>query len=214
MHNDSTKHRLFSTRTKQNHPGQLPEVKSKPTATEFLIETNILPLSLIGKAVKSFGWSAVVAFILGGLSVFGYAVVTPLPYPAKVAISVPVTPAPTPVPPAKTVRLSGVVRDANLRPVTERFWVGVLASQLGPVQNSEGSFVLEVPESSSYDVALWTNQEPASFYNRMPVEQDNKGLKLQYALPFRAPVHNAELSVNRHSNTRTRNEIARTFAEQ
>jgi hypothetical protein len=131
-----------------------------------------------------------------------------------------VTPAPIIAAPAavhqpKMVRLRGVVRDANLRPVTQRFWVGVLANQLGPVQNPEGSFVLEVPESSSYDVALWTSQEqPVSFYNRMPVEPDDKGLKLQDALPFLAPGRTVELSAGRASNTRSRNEIARTFVEQ
>lgn len=213
MPNDSTKHRNFSNHTKQNHPAQAPEVKSKPTSADFLIDTNILPLVLIGKGVKCFGWGAVAAFILGGLSVYGYAVVKPLPYPAKHE-TVLINPAPAPVPQIKTVRLRGVVRDANLRPVTERFWVGVLANQLGPVQNPEGSFVLEVPESSSYDVALWTGPEAVSFYSRIPAEQDDKGLKLQNALPFLTPVRTAELSPIPHSNTRARNEIARTFPGQ
>jgi hypothetical protein len=214
MPNDSTKHRTFSTHPKHSQPAKSPEVKANFTPAEFLIDTNILPLVLIGKGVKSFGWSAVLAFLLGGLSVYGYAVaVKPLPF-AKMEMPPPLAPAPAPAHQAKTVRLRGVVRDANLRPVTERFWVGVLANQLGPVQNPEGSFVLEVPESSSYDVALWTSQESVSFYNRMPAEQDDKGLKLQDALPFLAPMHTAELSRGRQPNPRTRSEIARAFDAQ
>jgi hypothetical protein len=207
MPNDSYKHRTFPSHAKQNQTGKSPDAKARATPAEFLIDTNILPLVLIGKGVKSFGWGAVAAFLLGGLSVYGYAVVTPLPYPAKHETSVVITPTPTPVQ-TKMVRLRGVVRDAELRPVTERFWVGVLANQLGPVQNPEGSFVLEVPESSSYDVALWTSQESVSFYNRMPAEQDDKGLKLQNALPFLPPVRIARLSSGPHSNPRPKSEIA------
>jgi hypothetical protein len=215
MLNDSTRHRTFSTHEKQTQPGKLPKAKAKSRFADFLIDTNILPLVLIGKAVKCFGWGVVVAFMLGGLSVYGYAVVVkPLPL-AKMEMPLPITPAPAPVHQPKMVRLRGVVRDANLRPVTQRFWVGVLANQLGPVQNPEGSFVLEVPESSNYDVALWTSQEqPVSFYNRMPVEPDDKGLKLQDALPFLMPARSVELSAGRASGTRSRNEIARTFADQ
>ena len=214
MPNESTKHRLFQTRAKQNRQGKSPDEKPRPTATDFLIDTNILPLVLIGKGVKCFGWGAVAAFILGAVSVWGYAVaVKPLPLAIK-ETPAPIVPAPTPVPPTKMVRLRGVVRDANLRPVTERFWVGVLANQLGPVQNLDGSFELKVPESSSYDVALWTSQESVSFYNRMPAEQDDTGLKLQDALPFLSTVRPAELAAGRRADTRARNEIARTFDTQ
>lgn len=198
MPNDSTKHRTFSSHAKQHHAGKSPAVKARPTPADFLIDTNIWPLMLIGKGVKCFGWGAVAAFILGGLSVYGYAVmVKPLPL------------AKTPI---QMVRLHGVVRDDERRPVTQKFWVGVLANQQGPVQNSEGSFVLEVPQSSSYDVALWTNPEqPVSFYNRMPVEQDDKGLKFQNPLPFASPVRTDELSASQPSTTKATNEIARTF---
>jgi hypothetical protein len=176
MPNDSFKHRTFPTRSKQNQTGKSPDTKTMATPAEFLIDTNILPLVLIGKGVKCFGWGAVLAFILGAFGVYGYAFVTRSLPLVTFATPAPL-PTPVPVPPTKMVRLRGVVRDADLRPVTERFWVGVLANQLGPVQNPEGSFVLEVPESSSYDVALWTSQESVSFYNRMPAEQDDKGLK-------------------------------------
>jgi len=200
-------------------PDATPNVPDKPTEVhvrksfaDFLIDTNIWPLVLIGKGVKTFGWSMVLAFMVGSLSVYGYAGATgTLPLFNLIRPAPPVPPAPTPNPGPKMVRLRGVVRDANLRPVAERFWVGVLANQLGPVQNPEGSFVLEVPESSSYDVALWTNQESVSFYNRMPVEHDDKGLKLQDALPFLPPVRVAAVAPNRHATTTPRTEIARVI---
>jgi len=207
MPNDSYKNRTFPTHAKQNHTGKSPDTETRATPAEFLIDTNILPLVLIGKGVKCFGWGAVLAFIFGAFGVYGYAFATKSLPLVTFATPAP-SPAPTPVPSTKMVRLRGVVRDADLRPVTERFWVGVLANQLGPVQNPEGSFVLEVPESSSYDVALWTSQESVSFYNRMPAEQDDKGLKLQNALPFLPPVRIARLSSGPHSNPRPRSEIA------
>ena len=213
MSNDSTKHRPLPTDTRPHHPSKPPEPDRKPSAVDFLIDTNILPFVLVGKGVRCFGWGAVAAFILGGLSVYGYAIVRPLPYAKVLTESVgPSTPATSPQP--KMVRLRGVVRDANLRPVTERFWVGVLANQLGPVQNPEGAFVLEVPQSNTYDVALWTSQESVSFYNRIPAEQDDKGLRLQESLPFLTTVRTADVRTPKGPSVSLKNEIARSFSDR
>jgi hypothetical protein len=213
MPNDLNKNMPFQTHVKPKSPGKSPKVKTRSTAAEFLIDTNILPLVLIGKGVNCFGWGAVLAFIFGATGVWGYAFVTKTLPLVKLEAPPSINPAPVTTPQVKMVRLRGLVRDASLRPVT-RFWVGVLANQRGPVQSPEGQFVLDVPESSSYDVALWTNPESVSFYTRMPAEQDDKGLKLQDALPFFEPMRTAELSTGRRSNTRPRTEIARAFDAQ
>jgi hypothetical protein len=186
MPNDLIKHRTFSTHEKQNRPGKPPKVKAKTRFADFLIDTNIWPLALVGKGVNCFGWGVVVAFTLGALSVYGYALVKPLPLTKT---------------PLQMVRLHGVVRDADQRPVTEGFWVGVLANQQGPVHNPEGSFVLEVPESNSYDVALWrpNKEQPAHVFEGWPVEQDARGLKFQNALVLDAPARTDELSASQAS---------------
>ena len=41
-----------------------------------MIDSGILPLVLIGKGVRCFGWAAVLAFTFGVLSLWGYAAVT------------------------------------------------------------------------------------------------------------------------------------------
>ncbi len=154
----------------------------KKGLAEFLLETNFTPLVIIGKCVQQFGWGAVAGFLIGAAAVYGYAVVVrPLPYAKSepAATPAPVVAAALP----KTVQLRGRVRDGKGSPMNERFWVGVLAKQLGPVQNSDGTFTLEVPQSSSYDVALWTS-ERINIYNGFAAEQDGNSYRLMEALPF------------------------------
>lgn len=163
-----------------------PESKTEPerkrSVAEFLLDTGFAPVVFIGKCVQQFGWAPVAGFLLGATAVYGYAVVKPLPY-AK-SVSPPVAPIVQPPPQTKIVQLHGRVRDGKGSPVNERFWVGVLAKQLGPVQNVDGTFTLEVPQSSSYDVALWTAESPVNIYNSFPAEQDGSGYRLRDALPF------------------------------
>jgi hypothetical protein len=154
--------------------------KRRPLA-EFLKDSGIWPLVLLGKGIEHFGWLPVAGFLLGGFSVYGYAVVQCLPYSKCVSPA----PALAPAPP-KIVQLHGRVRDATGNPINERFWIGVLAKQLGPVQNTDGSFALEVPANSSYDVALWT-AETINIYNGFAAEQDGSGYRLMEALPFLPP---------------------------
>lgn len=169
-------------------------MKAKSRVAEFLIDTNLLPLVLVGKGVKCFGWGTVAAFIFGALSVYGYAVaVNPLPFAKDHT---------------RTVRLSGTVRDGKQKLITDNIWAGVLAKQQGPL--ADGSFTMEVPESSSYDVALWNNEGFSRVFTGMPAEQDNKGLKVPFALTIPA----TELSAAEPANTKLKDEIARANGKQ
>ncbi len=185
MENHPTKHRPFGPEkhrspgphlnTKTNHPPK------KGSFADFLIDLNFAPLAFVGRCVKQFGAGAVAGFLLGAVSVYGYAVVKGLPY-AKGPLAEATIVAP-PLAPAKTVKLHGLVRDSDGKPVKEAFNVGVLAKQLGPVQNSDGSFEMEVPQSSSYDVALW-NSDTVKVYTGFAAEKDGLGYRLAQALPF------------------------------
>lgn len=186
MVNNPTKHRPPGTERHQG-PGISGNAKGnhgsekKPLAN-FLLETDIKPLVFLGQCVQYFGLAAVAAFLLGAVSVYGYAcLIKPLPFAktTEASAAIPVTqPAQS-----KMVKLHGVVRDSEGKPVKEAFSVGVLAKQLGPVQNSDGSFALEVPQRDSYDVALW-NSDTVKVYVGFAAEADGNGYRLQQALPF------------------------------
>jgi hypothetical protein len=190
MENHPTKHRPIGPE-RQRSPGfpHPPKANRRPKNApfaDFLLESNFAPLAFVGRCVKQFGASAVAGFLLGAASVYGYAVLKPLPYvrtsPAEAAlVTAPVQ--------SKTVKLHGLVRDSEGKPVREAFNVGVLAKQLGPVQNSDGSFEMEVPQSNSYDVALW-NSDTVKVYTGFAAEQDGRGYRLEQALPFLRPVTN------------------------
>jgi hypothetical protein len=158
-----------------NHPPK------KGSLADFLINIEFAPVAFVGRCMKQFGVGAVGGFLLGAISVYGYAVVKGLPLPRGSQSEMAIV-APTPVQ-AKTVKLHGFVRDFEGRPVKEAFNVGVLAKQLGPVQNSDGSFEMEVPQSNSYDVALW-NSDTVRVYTGFAAEKDGLGYKLAQALPF------------------------------
>lgn len=173
-----------SAEKNRNRSSAKTETESEPKGSlaEFLKETGFGPVVFIGKCVQQFGWGAVAGFLLGATAVYGYAVVKPLPYAKSVSPAIaPIVQQP---PQTKIVQLHGRVRDGKGSPVNERFWVGVLAKQLGPVQNVDGTFTVEVPQSSSYDVALWTAESPVNIYNSFPAEQDGAGYRLRDALPF------------------------------
>ncbi len=190
MENHPTKHRPIGPE-RHRSPGfpNPPKANRHPknaSFADFLLESNLAPLAFMGRCVKQFGAGAVAGFLLGAASVYGYAVLKPLPYakalPAEAAlVTVPVQ--------SKTVKLHGLVRDSEGKPVKEAFNVGVLAKQLGPVQNSDGSFEMEVPQSNSYDVALW-NSDTVKVYTGFAAEQDGRGYRLEQALPFLRPVTN------------------------
>jgi len=188
MENHPSKHRPIGPE-RQRSPGfpNPPKANRRPKNApfaDFLIESNLAPLAFVGRCVKQFGAGAVAGFLLGAVSVYGYAVLKPLPYGQFPHVD----PPPPPVQ-SKTVKLHGLVRDSEGKPVREAFNVGVLAKQLGPVQNSDGSFEMEVPQSNSYDVALW-NSDTVKVYTGFAAEQDGRGYRLEQALPFLRPVTN------------------------
>ena len=181
------------------------EPSKKGSTAQFLKDTGFGPLVILGKCIEQFGLRAVLGGLLGAMSVYGYDVVKGLPYGKAVITQV--VPISQPSQP-KTVQLHGKVRDGSGSPVNQRFWVGVLAKQLGPVQNSDGTFSLEVPQSSSYDVALWTS-ESINIYTGFPAEQDGSGYKLLQALPFLTPASTASLESPKPKRGESRPQIAR-----
>jgi hypothetical protein len=191
MENHPTKHRPFgperhhslgnSDTAKADHPAK------KKSFTDFLIDSGFAPLVFVGRCLGQFGARAVAGFLLGAIALYGYGLVSGLPY-VKSSTGNLVIPVP-PAPEAKTVKLHGFVRDFEGRPVKEAFNVGVLAKQLGPVQNSDGSFEMEVPQSNSYDVALW-NSDTVKVYTGFAAEQDGRGYRLSQALPFLQAITN------------------------
>jgi hypothetical protein len=150
----------------------------------FLIKTEIGPFVLTGKCMQYFGLKTVISFVLGATLVYGYAFFKPLPYLAKpLSESAAVVATQPPVksePPAKEIRLHGVVQDRNGHPVKEEFMVGVLLKRFGPLRNVDGSFAIDVPKSSSYDLALWNmGGKMVQVYDGYYVERDGDG----YILP-------------------------------
>ena len=215
MQNRPSKHR--SPFKQKNHTQGAPQdhqrVKRKPFSA-FLIDTGFWPLAFAGRCMQQFGLGAVVGFVLGAACVYGYAVVKPLPYAKPTANQ---SGQPTPPAQLKTVQLRGLVRDSLGRPVKEPFTVGVLAKQLGPVQNSEGSFALEVPQSNSYDVALW-NSETVRVFNGFAAEQDGNGYRLQQALPFLqavpdvATLPGSSAGIRDSSSTKPKEQLAQSLS--
>ncbi len=211
MPNDSIRHRAIRIHQKPQGKAyeQPPEVKAEATTEGFLIDSGFWPLVLIGKGVRCFGWAAVLAFVFGVVSLWGYAAATktvPL-----VELKAPPIALPSPSPQTKMVRLSGFVRDAKHQQVKGFVWVGVLAKQQGPVLDPDGAFSFEVPESDSYDVAVWSREGIAQVFDRMPVVQDAKGSgwRLSNPLPFPPSESTTEHSGTELANTRSKDEVAR-----
>jgi hypothetical protein len=115
----------------------------KKSWDNFLIKSGIQPLVFVGHCTRQFGFVGVAAFLLGAVSVYGYAIFRPLPY-AK---------ATEPPSQLKTIWLHGNVRDKDDKPMKEEFEIGVLAIRKGPFQ--DGSYSIPVPESDHYLVTLW-----------------------------------------------------------
>lgn len=143
---------------------------TKKSISTILKNCQYWPLTLLGHCIQHFGISAVAGALVGAAAVYGYAFFRPLPF-------IPVARQ------SSTVRLHGTVRGSENKPMKDEFYVGVLASQLGPVQNSDGSFVLEVPKSDAYDVALW-NGGTVKVFQRFEADPDGSGYRLQQPLPF------------------------------
>lgn len=185
MQNAPTKRRAPSAERKRNLAAAKTSHTGGPgSLAGLLIDSDLKAFVFLGRCVQHFGFGAVAGFLLGAACVYGYAFFKPLPYAVSAATESKIQPSPTPPVPSKTVQLHGWVRDAAGEPIKEAFTVGVLANQLGPVQNADGSFALEVPRSNSYDVAVWVDAETARFYRGFAAEPDGDGYRLQQALPF------------------------------
>ena len=129
---------------------------TKKSISAILKKSEYWPLTLLGHCVQFFGVSAVAGALIGAAAVYGYAFFRPLPFISVAGQS-------------STIKLHGTVRGSDTKPMQDEFYVGVLASQLGPVQSSDGSFVLEVPKSNAYDVALWNGGTVRSFMVSRPI---------------------------------------------
>lgn len=162
-------------------PRAIPQHRARPSSktrratkqksiSTILKKSQYWPLTLLGHCIQYFGISAVAGALVGAAAVYGYAFFRPLPL--------------TPVArQSSTVRLHGTVRGSEDKPMKDEFYVGVLASQTGPVQSSDGSFVLEVPKSDAYDVALWGGGTVKVFQS-VDADPDGSGYRLLYSLPF------------------------------
>ena len=218
MPNESIKQHALPIRAKLKSPRTSAEVKARSTLADFLIETGFWPLVLIGKGVKSFGWAAVLAFIVGAGGLWGYAAVTKTVPLVELKAPPPIT-LPAPSPQIKMVRLSGIARergqDGNLHPITEPFSVAVMANQKGqPGLDPEGTFFLDVPANNNYDVLLWKTKDDINFFDNMPAVQDNDGLKLQWPLRYKETPPSTEVSAVRHPATKSKIELAQAFTGQ
>ena len=146
----------------------------------FLIGTGVGPLVLVGKSMQSFGLLPVIGFILGAGLVYGYAFVKPLPWVPDRTVTIRPMPTPSPEPDQVRIQLHGTVEDSDGQPMKEPFMVGVLLKQLGPLRNSDGSFAIDVPKNTSYDLALWNvGAQRVQVYNGYPAKRDGDG----YSVP-------------------------------
>ncbi|HMH42436.1 MAG TPA: hypothetical protein VK557_03055 [Pyrinomonadaceae bacterium] len=192
-------HRQPPTGGGQNHSHRAFEdhqhKKQKKTFTQFMLDSDVKPVVFVGKCVQYFGWGAVAGFLLGSVSVYGYALIRPLPY-AKAATQPIVQPAvTTAVAQSSPVRLHGYMTDANNRPFTERFWVAVVAKQHGPEFNAQGSYEMEAPQSDCYDVMFWKMEGTVHQVTNQCAEKDGSGYKLDLRMPSeeaRVAVHKSK----------------------
>lgn len=161
--------------------------KASRSMAVFLVNTNIWPLVVAGKCAQLFGFKPVAGFVLGGAMVYGYALFKPLPYvPRSLSVStgsMSQTPITTPSTPTH-VKLHGTVQDADGQPMKEQFKVLVVADRFGPLRSSDGSFVIKVPKSNSYDLALLKEGGRVQLFDGLSPEPDGDGYLLPSVLSF------------------------------
>jgi len=196
------------TRNHRRHSSKSTSHSHRRSLSKFLLDSDIKPVVFMGKCAQFFGWGAVAGFFLGMAFIYFYAVFyEPLPL-AKVAAPPFVQPTPPPAPQPKTVQLRGLVRNSADEPA-KWFNVGVFANQQGPLNTSDGSFKLDVPQSSSYDVVYWIDDETVGFFRGNPAEPDGNGYKLQNVLKF-SPKNQYTSAVPRRTQVSTsRAEVGR-----
>ncbi len=171
MQNHPSKHQPPITEKNHTHDNQAGHPRKRKTLANLLIGSGYKPLAFLGRCVQYFGVGAVVAFLLGAAGVYGYALFRPLPYTKRLI-----------EPPTQPKRvLKGVVRGFDNEPMKNEFYIGVLASQHGPFENAAGSYSLEVPQSSQYQIAVWDRGYQTvkmAEYSEYSAEPDGEGLRL------------------------------------
>ena len=160
------------------------EKKKRKSFALFLIESEIKPFVFVGRCMQYFGIGAVVGFFVGAAALYLYALFYPLPGTTRVVATTPEQSRPVVTRPTEDqptiIRLHGLVTNESGQPTKEAFVVGVLASQHGPWQNSNGSFTIDVAPRPSYDIALWNmGAERVKVYSGYPADKDGD----QYVLP-------------------------------
>jgi hypothetical protein len=131
------------------------ETGARRSFSRFLIETEIKPLVIIGKAIQAFGMAATGSYVLGAACLYGYGLF---------AGSLPgIKPA---IPEAREIDLFGKVTTLDDEPLKEGFRVMVLdsaKSESGPFQRKDGSFQVRVPlnQSRQYRLLILTEDNQA-----------------------------------------------------
>ena len=122
----------------------------KKSFSQYLIDTEIFPLPLLGKSIQYFGPKEVIAFLLGVAAVYAYSFYKPLPL-----LKPPVTPSAQTAPTeAKMIDLHGSVSTLQNRPLTD-FQVAVMSNTVFPVTTSDGTFAIQVPLQEKYSLVVW-----------------------------------------------------------
>lgn len=144
-------------------------IKSLP---QFLIDSEIKWLVFIGKGMQYFGIRAVIAFFLGGIAIYTYALFKPLPLIKS-------------IPKQKKIQLHGKVITLDNKPFEEEFQIGVLlGSPLGPFGLGDGSFKIDVPYYETYNIIVWDlDYQMFKLYNLATKQVDGE-YHLEAALPY------------------------------
>jgi hypothetical protein len=122
----------------------------KKSFSQYLIDTEIFPLPLLGKSIQYFGAKEVIAFLLGVAAVYGYSFYKPLPL-----LKPPATPSAQTAPTeAKMIDLHGSVSTLQNKPLTD-FQVAVMSNTVFPVTTSDGTFAIQVPLQGKYSLVVW-----------------------------------------------------------
>lgn len=157
------------TRTESSSPAP-----PKKSFSQYLIDTDIFPLPLLGKSIQYFGAKEVIAFLLGVAAVYVYSFYKPLPL-LKPPDAPSAQTAPTE---AKMIDLHGSVSTLQNKPLTD-FQVAVMSNTVFPVTTSDGTFAIQVPLQQKYSLVVWEPGNPRmKVYGNLDVEMVNNQYKV------------------------------------
>jgi len=146
----------------------------KKSFSQYLIDTEIFPLPLLGKSIQYFGAKEVIAFLLGLAAVYGYSFYKLLPL-----LKPPATPSAQTAPTeAKMIDLHGSVSTLQNKPLTD-FQVAVMSNTVFPVTTSDGTFAIQVPLQEKYSLVVWEPGNPRmKVYGNLDVEMVHNQYKV------------------------------------